>query len=149
VAYVSERVSSSGPEVMLLHGAPGVGKSRTIVAMILQILSKTGNQQNPRKILLCTPSNTAIDELMRRIDEALPELPSMFFASLRINVNLRQISEIIILTFLLFLDTLSIKMVRVGDTGGLCPKLKKYNADNIAKQKVHMSSTTANIHKEV
>jgi superfamily I DNA and/or RNA helicase len=63
---------------MLLHGAPGVGKSRTIVGMIFQLLlSKSSKKPDERKkILVCTPSNTAIDELMRRIEEAIPDIPS-------------------------------------------------------------------------
>ncbi|EFX89072.1 hypothetical protein DAPPUDRAFT_310816 [Daphnia pulex] len=63
--------SDKQPKISLVHGPPGTGKSRVTVEMILRMMSlyhkKTGKQ--PR-ILVCAPSNHAIDELATRLMDA-------------------------------------------------------------------------------
>ncbi|CAI9741750.1 Hypothetical predicted protein [Octopus vulgaris] len=55
----------SKPNYCLVQGPPGTGKSHTIIGMIQKI-----KEQKPQsKILLCAPSNGAVDELMRRLIE--------------------------------------------------------------------------------
>ena len=50
-----------------MHGIliTGTGKTRTIVALLLQ-LTKSILTKETQKILVCTPSNTAVDEIIRR-----------------------------------------------------------------------------------
>lgn len=51
-------------KLSLIHGPPGTGKTRTIAALIAQISS---GGTNKCRILLCAPSNAAVDELTRRL----------------------------------------------------------------------------------
>ena len=48
--------------VSLIQGPPGTGKTYTILGILAMIL--TGGA---RKILVCTPSNLAIDEIVTRV----------------------------------------------------------------------------------
>ncbi|KAK3857282.1 hypothetical protein Pcinc_036461 [Petrolisthes cinctipes] len=60
------------PKLSLIHGPPGTGKTRTITALIAQIialgqkLQSEGRGQGCR-VLLCAPSNAAVDELTLRL----------------------------------------------------------------------------------
>ncbi|TPX34553.1 hypothetical protein SmJEL517_g02792 [Synchytrium microbalum] len=45
---------------ILVQGPPGTGKSTTLLGLV-------GALQRPKKILICTPSNAAADELTRRL----------------------------------------------------------------------------------
>ena len=55
-------------DVFCLHGPPGTGKSTTIGEMIT-ILAKRN-----LKILIAAPSNAAVDVILAKISENLPEL---------------------------------------------------------------------------
>ena len=49
----------------LLQGPPGTGKSHTVVGLLAQLcLAAKGRRQ---RILLCAPSNAAVDEIARRL----------------------------------------------------------------------------------
>ncbi|OWF55838.1 helicase senataxin [Mizuhopecten yessoensis] len=52
------------PRVCLLQGPPGTGKSHTIVGIVDKIIRDT---QGKGRICLCTPSNAAVDEVIRRL----------------------------------------------------------------------------------
>ncbi|XP_060080468.1 probable helicase senataxin [Ylistrum balloti] len=52
------------PRICLLQGPPGTGKSHTIVGIIDKIIRDTKGQG---RICLCTPSNAAVDEVIRRL----------------------------------------------------------------------------------
>ncbi|XP_033741470.1 probable helicase senataxin isoform X2 [Pecten maximus] len=52
------------PRICLLQGPPGTGKSHTIVGIIDKIIRDTNGQG---RICLCTPSNAAVDEIIRRL----------------------------------------------------------------------------------
>ena len=54
--------------IMLIQGPPGTGKTKTIVGIIDSIL-KTLEHQSPEyaKIMVCAPSNCAVDEIINRI----------------------------------------------------------------------------------
>ncbi len=47
----------------IIHGPPGTGKTTTLVALVQTLLQKE------RKILVCAPSNNAVDLLARKINE--------------------------------------------------------------------------------
>ena len=49
-------------DILLIQGPPGTGKTHTILGLISLFLLN-----NDGKILICAPSNTAIDEISARI----------------------------------------------------------------------------------
>ncbi|XP_041753580.2 probable helicase senataxin isoform X1 [Coregonus clupeaformis] len=65
------------PKICLIHGPPGTGKSKTIVGLLQTLFSEgvqsmappVNRQAKPRRtrVLLCAPSNAAIDNLMKKI----------------------------------------------------------------------------------
>lgn len=50
--------------IAIIHGPPGTGKTTTLVALIKQVL------QNEKRVLVCAPSNNAVDLLARQLDAA-------------------------------------------------------------------------------
>ncbi|XP_078359214.1 uncharacterized protein LOC144643749 isoform X2 [Oculina patagonica] len=71
------------PRICLVQGYPGTGKSHTIVGLVKEILNRAqetptrnmsdpahGGLANKARILLCAPSNAALDELIGRITAA-------------------------------------------------------------------------------
>jgi DNA polymerase alpha-associated DNA helicase A len=55
------RFALASPEVALIHGPPGTGKTHTLIELILQML-----KQNLR-ILVCGPSNISVDNIVERL----------------------------------------------------------------------------------
>ena len=55
------------PRISVIHGPPGTGKTRTIVSLVTQIYRKAKDSNLRSLILLCAPSNAAVDELTRRL----------------------------------------------------------------------------------
>ncbi|XP_025790789.1 probable helicase senataxin [Puma concolor] len=76
-AYAMVKHSPSVAKICLIHGPPGTGKSKTIVGLLYRLL--TENQRKGRsdensnakikqnRVLVCAPSNAAVDELMKKI----------------------------------------------------------------------------------
>lgn len=54
----------SQPEVAVIHGPPGTGKTTTVVEVILQAVLQG------MKVLACAPSNIAVDNLVERLAKA-------------------------------------------------------------------------------
>ncbi|EAL19401.1 hypothetical protein CNBH0940 [Cryptococcus deneoformans B-3501A] len=56
-------------EVACIHGPPGTGKTHTLVELIFQLLSRPAspNTTLPPRILITTPSNLALDNLLIRL----------------------------------------------------------------------------------
>ncbi|KAF6202501.1 hypothetical protein GE061_002897 [Apolygus lucorum] len=78
VMGVTNSVIYEESSISLIHGPPGTGKSSTITSIIqhlLPILRKAHRKGPPPKILLCAPSNTAIDELCLKLLEIRKKLP--------------------------------------------------------------------------
>jgi DNA polymerase alpha-associated DNA helicase A len=63
------RFALSSPEVALIHGPPGTGKTYTLIELILQFL-----KQNLR-VLVCGPSNISVDNIVERLAAASPSTP--------------------------------------------------------------------------
>ncbi|KAF2102755.1 DNA helicase [Rhizodiscina lignyota] len=51
----------AAPDVALIHGPPGTGKTHTLIELILQLL-----KQNQR-LLVCGPSNISVDNIVERL----------------------------------------------------------------------------------
>lgn len=66
----------------LIHGPPGTGKTQTIVSMIKMLFhpqittlirQKLSFNKNKPRVLICAPSNAAVDEIARRIIISSPK----------------------------------------------------------------------------
>ncbi|XP_054853384.1 probable helicase senataxin isoform X2 [Eublepharis macularius] len=65
------------PQICLIHGPPGTGKSKTIIGLLFRILAERSGKENPmhslnakikrNRVLVCAPSNAAVDDLMKKI----------------------------------------------------------------------------------
>uniref|UniRef100_A0A3P8Z4G2 Senataxin n=2 Tax=Esox lucius TaxID=8010 RepID=A0A3P8Z4G2_ESOLU len=58
------------PKICLIHGPPGTGKSKTIVGLLQNLFHEGVNMQaksRQMRVLVCAPSNAAIDSLMKKI----------------------------------------------------------------------------------
>ncbi|CAK7197496.1 hypothetical protein SEUCBS139899_000143 [Sporothrix eucalyptigena] len=55
------RFALAAPEVALIHGPPGTGKTHTLVELILQFVRRD------MRVLVCGPSNIAVDNLVERL----------------------------------------------------------------------------------
>lgn len=51
----------SSPEISLIHGPPGTGKTHTLIELILQMLKRN------LRILVCGPSNISVDNIVERL----------------------------------------------------------------------------------
>ena len=62
----------SVPELSLIHGPPGTGKTATVIELILQLLLA-----NPDlRILVCGPSNISVDNIVERLSLLPSSLPT-------------------------------------------------------------------------
>jgi DNA polymerase alpha-associated DNA helicase A len=55
------RFALSSPDVALIHGPPGTGKTHTLIELILQML------KHNLRILVCGPSNISVDNIVERL----------------------------------------------------------------------------------
>jgi len=55
------------PKILMIQGPPGTGKTFTLIGMIKGMFLNWDTKQSPLKILICAPSNGAIDEIARRL----------------------------------------------------------------------------------
>ncbi|KAJ9501661.1 hypothetical protein LTR96_006346 [Exophiala xenobiotica] len=63
------RFALSSPEIALIHGPPGTGKTHTVIELILQLL-KQG-----QRVLVCGPSNISVDNIVERLVLTSPSTP--------------------------------------------------------------------------
>ncbi|OWK10140.1 hypothetical protein Celaphus_00005116, partial [Cervus elaphus hippelaphus] len=76
-AYAMVKHSSSVAKICLIHGPPGTGKSKTIVGILYRLLTENQRRGHSdensnakikqNRVLVCAPSNAAVDELMKKI----------------------------------------------------------------------------------
>lgn len=66
---------------VLIQGPPGTGKTKTITGLAGRFLdlrsnavsvNERGQREGPKKLLVCAPSNAAIDEVARRLKDGVP-----------------------------------------------------------------------------
>lgn len=74
---------SKDPNVGLIIGPPGTGKTNVICNIVLTLMTKvqtkSKNVKNTKpKLLICAPSNEAVDALVRRILEIKKDIKSEF-----------------------------------------------------------------------
>jgi DNA polymerase alpha-associated DNA helicase A len=55
------RFALSSPDIALVHGPPGTGKTHTLIELILQMLKRN------LRILVCGPSNISVDNIVERL----------------------------------------------------------------------------------
>lgn len=68
---------------VLIQGPPGTGKTKTISGLAGRFLDQrvtavTVDKQGPQKLLICAPSNAAIDEVTRRLKDGVPSKSGSF-----------------------------------------------------------------------
>ena len=61
------------PKLRLLQGPPGTGKTHTLKGLVKNILQTLSKRENSR-ILICAPSNAAVDEIASRLLQDPPRL---------------------------------------------------------------------------
>jgi DNA polymerase alpha-associated DNA helicase A len=55
------RFALAAPELALIHGPPGTGKTHTLIELILQLVAQG------KRILVCGPSNISVDNIVERL----------------------------------------------------------------------------------
>ncbi|CCE65960.1 hypothetical protein TPHA_0N01790 [Tetrapisispora phaffii CBS 4417] len=53
-------------DISIIHGPPGTGKTYTLIELIQQLVAKG------ERVLVCGPSNIAVDTILERLDKVLP-----------------------------------------------------------------------------
>ena len=76
------RFALAAPDIAILHGPPGTGKTTTLAEVIFQAVERGD------RVLACAPSNTAVDNLLERLVAMMPNVlrvghPARVFESLR------------------------------------------------------------------
>nr|XP_014284930.1 titin homolog isoform X2 [Halyomorpha halys] len=77
ILCTTQSVFANKPSISLVHGPPGTGKTQVIVSIVEQLLYrfKLKNNYKRKKILICSHSNTAIDEICLRLLDIRQQLP--------------------------------------------------------------------------
>ena len=83
----------STPKIMLIQGPPGTGKTYTLIGIVKNIFANLDSTRNPLRIMICAPSNGAIDEIGRRLISVKSFLKPYHNRSLRL-VRIGQKSQI-------------------------------------------------------
>lgn len=63
----SEALVRNIPKIQLIQGPPGTGKTHTLIGLIKHFYSNWHDPAKMPKVLICAPSNGAIDEVVRRL----------------------------------------------------------------------------------
>lgn len=63
------RFALASPDLALIHGPPGTGKTSTVVELILQL------QKRNQRVLVCGPSNISVDNIVERLVASSPSTP--------------------------------------------------------------------------
>ena len=106
------------PQMALIHGPPGTGKSTTIVGLILQIFARCDQEKVLPRILLTAPSNTAVDELMRKLKAVRRKISS----SHSHHEKGKYLPKF--------------RMVRIGEEKKIHPDIKEYRLESLRDHEV-------------
>ncbi|KAL1253434.1 hypothetical protein QQF64_018127 [Cirrhinus molitorella] len=127
------------PKFLLIHGPPGTGKSKTIGGLLYKLLSPGTNSAPPvenlhtksrrTRVLVCAPSNAAIDSLMKKI--------ILIFKEKCRNINAPQG------------NCGDINLVRLGNERTISKSLKPFSLDHQTKARAQRAQQTveADIHR--
>lgn len=63
----NEAMVRNVPKIQLIQGPPGTGKTHTLVGIIKHFYTKWTDVDRMPKLLICAPSNGAIDEVVKRL----------------------------------------------------------------------------------
>ncbi|KYN31774.1 putative helicase senataxin [Trachymyrmex septentrionalis] len=105
VFRVTNAVIKKEAKLCFIQGPPGTGKSKVIVNLVTQILYGGCQDKKSLRILICAPSNAAIDEIVIRL------------------LHIRSI-----------LKQKRFNMVRIGRSESMHPKTKDISVPQIAKR---------------
>ncbi|XP_063971828.1 uncharacterized protein LOC135159749 [Diachasmimorpha longicaudata] len=77
VMKITETVVKRIPKICMIQGPPGTGKTKVIVNTVMEILYGKNRYQHHKltRILICAPSNAAIDEIVLRLMDIRMNLP--------------------------------------------------------------------------
>ncbi|XP_046870298.1 probable helicase senataxin isoform X2 [Hypomesus transpacificus] len=125
----SVRNQAKGPKVCLIHGPPGTGKSKAIVGLLMNLFSGGAQSMAPTsanrlskprrlRVLLCAPSNAAIDNLMKKVIVA--------FKQKHLSLGLGQRPQG---------NCGDINLVRLGSEKVISKKLADFSLDNQIKSR--------------
>lgn len=78
VFKVTETVLKKEAKLCFIQGPPGTGKSTVIVNLVSQILYSEHTIRKSLRILICAPSNAAIDEIVIRLLDIRSKLKNRF-----------------------------------------------------------------------
>lgn len=67
VFKITKTVLKKEAKVCLIQGPPGTGKSKVIANLVTQILHDEQTSRKSLRILVCAPSNAAVDEIVLRL----------------------------------------------------------------------------------
>ncbi|KAL6432141.1 hypothetical protein ACFW04_006688 [Cataglyphis niger] len=67
VFRITKTVLKKEAKVCLIQGPPGTGKSKVIANLVTQILHDEQTSRKSLRILVCAPSNAAVDEIVLRL----------------------------------------------------------------------------------
>ncbi|KAM0736268.1 putative helicase senataxin [Formica fusca] len=84
VFRVTETVLKKEAKLCFIQGPPGTGKSKVIVNLVTQILHGEHTNRKSLRILVCAPSNAAIDEIVLRLLDIRSKLKKKRFNMVRI-----------------------------------------------------------------
>ncbi|XP_058614160.1 probable helicase senataxin isoform X1 [Onychostoma macrolepis] len=127
------------PKFLLIHGPPGTGKSKTIGGLLYKLLSSGTNSAAPSgnlqsksrrtRVLLCAPSNAAIDSLMKKV--------ILIFKEKCRNINAPQG------------NCGDINLVRLGSERTISKSLKPFSLDHQTKARAQRAQQTvdSDIHR--
>uniref|UniRef100_A0A673L5Q5 Probable helicase senataxin n=1 Tax=Sinocyclocheilus rhinocerous TaxID=307959 RepID=A0A673L5Q5_9TELE len=121
------------PKFLLIHGPPGTGKSKAIGGLLYKLLSSDTNSAAPSgnlhsksrrtRVLLCAPSNAAIDSLMKKV--------ILIFKEKCRNINAPQG------------NCGDINLVRLGSERTISKSLKPFSLDHQTKARAQRAQQTA------
>jgi len=93
------RFALASPDIALIHGPPGTGKTQTLIEVLQQLVRVQG-----KRVLVCGPSNISVDNILLRLPPDIPSvrighparlLPGVVARSLDILVRTSEAAEIV------------------------------------------------------